>query len=181
MQLSTFRTPFGYNKAKNRHYLWLKKYLPLYVRLKKVLLKYSSCAFRLVYPLEKIPRVRCSCVRYVNTKSWNTFKVKLQHFKYRISLALWGQVKRGWDLKGVGGHAILISHCTWSFPTQSCILLKWKHSQNTYSFNFSMWSLKNTLVTVCECQLSSPPRLIRPTFPVHSFECPCFNWRIKSP
>ena len=29
-----------------------------------------------------------------------------------------------------------------AFPTQSRILLKWKHSQNTHSFTFPVWNLK---------------------------------------
>ena len=78
------------------------------------------------------------------------------HFNVIVKFKPWSNEDESWWELAVMG--CCLAAVLDAFSTQSCILLKWKHSQNTYSFIFSLWSLKCPLwqfVTANSHQLSS--------------------------
>ena len=86
-----FKLFWGYNKAKDKHWMFAffltSKISPLHVS-KKSPTKTFNGDFRPCLPLEKfeksiVPWTLYSYLKYVNTKSWNIFKVKLQGSKVK--------------------------------------------------------------------------------------------------
>ena len=89
MQLSIFKTSFGCNKAKNRRLIlafFFTTELSSSMLLKKCYKNIQRWFFALFTSPEKLEKSIvahsfCSGLKYVNTKSWSRFNVKLQGSK----------------------------------------------------------------------------------------------------